>query len=237
MQRKTEAKLNMYHAVANHCNNNTSITSTIPAFHNAVTLFNTKINSLLNAVRSHAQVLSGIASDKLQAKTTLARQAADIAAAVFAYAASINNYTLKEQVNFSVRKIIRTKDELVASLCFNIHSAASTHVAALASYGITPAKLAGFSNTISNYTSMVSLPRNAVSLRVAYKKEIDTLIRQTDQLLKNQLDKLSLQFKTSHPGFYYAYKSNRIIIDPAGSGAQTKNKTIDELNQEEINRR
>jgi hypothetical protein len=226
MERKTEAKLNMYRAVANHCNANPAIVATVPAFQTAVTALNANISTILSTAQMEVQVISGITADKSALKESLAQQAADIAAIVFAFASSTNNNTLKEQVKFSFREILRIKDDLIAPTCLNIHDAANANLAALAAYGITAATLTAFNNAITNYSAAVPSPRNAVSLRAAYKKDITNLIKQTDKLLKEQLDKLSVQFKTANTEFYNAYKSNRVIIDAGAAGTQIKGKVV-----------
>ena len=226
MNKINEAKLNMYRAVAKHCNNNPAVIAAIPAFQTAITSLNTNIASILTTAQLEIQVISGITADKAKHKETLAQQASNIANAVFAYASSIANNTLKEQVKFSARKLLRIKDDLIVPTCLNIHSAANANLAALAPYGITAAVLTSFSTAITNYTAAISSPRNAISLRTAYAKDLSNLFTKTDKLLKEQLDKLSVQFKTSHTDFYNAYKSNRIIIDPGVSVTQTKEKRI-----------
>lgn len=234
MERKSEAKLNMYRAVANHCNANPAIIATVPAFQTAVTALNANISTMLSTAQMEVQVISGITADKSQLKQSLAQQAADIAAIVFAFASSSGNNTLKEQVKFSFREILRIKDDLIAPTCLNIHNAANTNLAALVGYGITAATLTAFNNAISSFSAAVPSPRNAVSLRAAYKKDLTNLIKQTDKLLKEQLDKLSVQFKTPNPDFFNAYKSNRIIIDPGAAGTQIKGKVISAANSKGI---
>ncbi|MBI2729664.1 MAG: hypothetical protein HYX40_02735 [Sphingobacteriales bacterium] len=79
--------------------------------------------------------------DKAQRKAVLAQQAADIAAAVFAYASSISDNTLKEQVNYPLSYLQREKDELLGPACANIRNASNANLAALAPFGITAALL------------------------------------------------------------------------------------------------
>ena len=43
-----------------------------------------------------------------------------------------------------------------------------------------------------------------------------------DNILKNQLDKLIVNFKTTNPDFVSSYKNARTIIDPAKSSTQLK---------------
>lgn len=46
---------------------------------------------------------------------------------------------------------------------------------------------------------------------------IKMLIEQTDDILKNELDKLAVNFKYTNPDFATAYKKARTIIDPVSS--------------------
>lgn len=226
MTSKNEAKLNMYRAVAKHSNDNAAIIATVPAFSTAITALNAVISSIISTAQMEVQVISGVALDKAQLKQLLAQQAADIAASVYAYASSINDNTLKAQVNYRLYALLREKDEILGPVCTNIHDAANAHVAALTPYGITAATLTAFATAISNYSSAVPNPRNAVSQRKAYKKELKKLFGEADQLLKEQTDKLIVNLKSTHPDFVTAYKSNRVIIDPAKSGTLIKGKII-----------
>lgn len=115
-----------------------------------------------------------------------------------------------------------------------IHNAANTNLAALAPYGITAALLTSFSSAITNFSTSVPTPRNAVSQRKAYTTELKKLMKDADKILKDQTDKLIQSFKTTHPDFVTAYKSNRVIIDPGSAGTQIKGKVIDALTNKGI---
>lgn len=226
MDNLTESRLNMFRAVAKHCNDNPAIVSTVPAFQTAATALNSTISSILTTAQMESQVIKGITIDKSELKKTLCQQATDIAASVYAYASGINDNTLKQQVNYSLTELLRIKDDLIGPVNTNIHDAANTHLAALAPYGITAATLTSFMTAITNYITVVPTPRNAVSQRKAYIAELKKMMKDGDNILKEQMDKLIGNFKTTHPQFVTAYKSNRVIIDPATSGTQIKGKVI-----------
>ena len=101
MNSRQEAKLNMYRTVQLQCNNNSAITATNPAFTAAFAVFTAHISNIISTVSSWTQVITGVAIDKTVAKKNLSQSATDIAALVFAYASSINNNTLKQQVNYA----------------------------------------------------------------------------------------------------------------------------------------
>ena len=222
MNSRQEAKLNMYRTVQLQCNNNSAITATNPAFTAAFAVFTAQISNIISTVSSWTQVITGVAIDKTVAKKNLSQSATDIAALVFAYASSINNNTLKQQVNYAYSDFFRLKDDLVAPTAKNIHSAATANLAALAPFGVTAAMLTALQTTIDAYSTSVPTPRNAKAIKATYTANIKQLIKETDSILKNQLDKLAVSFKAAQPDFYSSYLNTRIIIDPSKTETQIK---------------
>ena len=222
MKSKQEAKLSMYDAVITYCDANAAITGAIPAFGTALTAFKTSVTALRVTAQKEADVISGVAMDKFQAKKDLSQMAATTAAAVYALAAAAGDNELKEKVNFSVSDLQRFKDELLTSNCQNIHDLANANIAALAPYGITAGTLSALNTEIANYAAVVPAPRNAASLRSAYSETLVIQFKEADEILKNQLDKIAGQFKTPAPEFYITYKNNRIILDPATSATKVE---------------
>lgn len=220
MDNRNEARMNMYDAVINYCNANVPIVATIPAFQTALTAFTSKFSSIAATAQLEMQVISGVTLDKADLKKKLSQQAADIAAAVFAYASSVSDNKLREKVRYPYSKLVVMKDELLTPACQNIHDSANANIAALAPYGISAATLTSFQNAINNYTDSVPAPRNAASQRSAYAASLKTLFKEADSILKNQMDKIALQFKAANMLFYNTYKNNRIIVDAAASATQ-----------------
>lgn len=234
MNSTQEAKLNMYHAVISHCDANTVIVATVPAFATVLTALKAKVSSIDSTVQLEAQVISGVATDKKTLRFTLAQQATDIAAVVFSYAASIGNNTLKEEVDYSNTELKRLKDDDLAPVCRNIHDAANDNLLALAPYGITAGMLSSFDTMIDDYATAVPKPRNAASLRKTYAAALKTLFKESDSILKEQLDKTAVQFKATDLGFYNTYKNNRIIIDAPNSPTQVQGEVTDINNGNEL---
>jgi predicted RNase H-like HicB family nuclease len=228
MNSSQEAKLNMYHAVITHIDANPAVVTTSPAFVAATTAFKAKVTDIDSTAQLEAQVISGIATDKKVVKASLIQTTLDFATAIYAYAVSINNNTLKERADFSRTDLARIKDDELAPTCNNIRDDANTNVIALAGFGITPAKVTDFTALIDQYVVAVPAPRNAAAQRKTYAATLKTLFKEADFVLKNQMDKIVEQFKTVSMDFYTTYKNNRIILDPAVSNTQAQGTvTID----------
>lgn len=220
MNARLEARLNMYHAVIAYCDENAVIVATVPAFQTALTSFKAKVSSIVSTSQLEEEITSGIATDKGVLRTTLCEQAADIAALVYAYAASVNNNTLKEAVDFSKSDLRLIKDDNLPQVCQNIHAAANDNLAALAPFGVTAGMLSSLDDLIEDYAEAVPKPRNATALKKTYASTLKNLYAEADTILKEQMDKTAISFKSANAVFYETYKNNRIILDPATSATQ-----------------
>lgn len=222
MNARQETWLSMYHAVIAHCDNHPAITAAVPAFATLLAELKAKKAAITSIATKEAQLSSTPATPKEASRISLCNKASEVAAIVFAFATAQKDHKLKEEVRTSFTKLRRLQDELLAPACMNIHKAATNNIAALAPWGITPATLTNFLAIINQYRSAISMPRNTTSLRSAYTAELKKLFTETNQLLKTQLDKVALQFKTTEPNFYNAYITNRIIIDAPTSPTRIK---------------
>ena len=222
MTNRQEAKLNMYNAVVSYCNDNAAIVASVPAFQTAFNNFQGLFGNIIETAQLEASVITGVAMDKSQARNAVAEKAAGIAAAVYAYAISIGNNTLKERVHYSLNDLLYLRDELLGPACIDISQAANDNIAALAPYNITAAVLTDFGTLIETYMDSVAAPRNAITQRAAYSASIKNYFKNADNILKTQMDKIALLFKTTNPEFYTTYLNNRIILDAGTSATQAE---------------
>jgi len=216
----------MYRTVQMICDDNSSTFSTNPAFVTAFKSYVTNITNIINTATSESQAISGITIDKSNAKKKLCQTASEIAGIVFAFATNTKNISLREVVNYSYSDLFKIKDDLLAPTVKNIFDAANENLTKLDSYGISTATLDSFKSTIDDYSGAVPKPRSAVSLKSTYSKNLRMLIKQTDDLLKSELDKLVISFKAYAPDFVSTYKNARIIIDAAKSTTQIKGAVV-----------
>lgn len=228
MNSKQEARLNMYDAVLAHCDANAAIVATVPAFQTAVNNFEDIVDDLRQAAQDEISATTGYALDKAEQRKNLSQLTLDMSGAIYAYAASVNNLVLREQVHITPSDLLRLKDELLGPACSNIVDAANANAAALVPFGVTAAKITVLEDAIDDYISAVPAPRNAVANRASIAESIRQYFKSADELLKKQIDKLAVQFQSTHPNFYNAYRSNRVILDPASSATQVSGTVTDQ---------
>ncbi len=221
----------MYDAVNAYCEDSSTIITSIPAFQDAFTDFQTLLDSIHSNAQLEADVITGIAADKLQARTALCQQAADLCAVMYAYAVSIGYNEMQQKADFTLSQLNRMKDSTLSLVCNNIRDVLSANVAALSGCGITAATVFSFDSAIKTFNSKMVSPRNAVSQRSSYSQTLSGLFKQVDVLLKNQMDKLAVQFKINYPDFFVTYMNNRTIVDPGTSPTRIAGTVLSKTNE------
>lgn len=217
MDAKQESKLNMYRAVEQHCDDNSSVFASVAGFQTAFTNFKAKIASLIGTEQLSATPLTGIALDKTVSKQDLCQLAADAASMIYAFAVATSNIPLREEVNFPYSKLLGTRDDLLAPRCQGIHDAGVANMPAVKDYGLDVPQLTALQAAITVYAAKTPNPRTAISARKVHKANIRALFVEADAILKNQMDKIVVAFRALSPDFVTGYESNRIIIDPAST--------------------
>lgn len=214
MDKKKEAKLNMYRAVEAQCDANPTVVSEVTALADAVSRFKTKIAAIVGTTQQKVTVITGITTDKSVSKRSLAEKTSIVADAVYAYAAKNADNELKAEMKISVNQLMKTRDDALAPRCQNVHDKANAIITDLQDYGITAAKLADLQTAIDDYFASTVKPRTATSHRKALNARLNDQFKETDEILLNEMDKLVNTLKPAHPDFVREYESNREVIDP-----------------------
>jgi hypothetical protein len=234
MNAKEEAKLTMFRGFEQHLDTNSGIVSTITALAPASNAFKDFIAGIVNAEQLTNVNLTGITVDKGNAKQDLYQIAADSAALIAAYASTVGNPTLEAEVNYTVTKLKRLRDEQLAPVCQIIHDRAVENKAVLKDYSITDAKIAELQTEITGYTVKTPNPRTAVGNRKTQTAQRRELFRQGDAILKKQINKLIKNFRTTQPDFHNTYFNLREIPDALTTVTQLKGTITDSADAKPI---
>jgi hypothetical protein len=222
MNAKQEVKLGMYNVIVSSLDAQLQTVEQFSAFHTAYLRFKIKVNTIHIVAQQEDLIISGLALDKTQIKKNVVIMAADIAALIYSFAVEVNDPLLMNEVNYSVSKLRTTKDDQLPIRLKNIHDRGVAHLPALQEYGINATLLATFSEMIEAYKEKVPNPRRGISTKKGIKANLVVLFKETDTILKLQLDKRVVALKTQYPDFVANYKSNRILIDAAKTTTQFK---------------
>lgn len=216
MNTRQKNKLNMYHSTEEICVLNTATWTPITAYGAAFVLYQGKVRDIENLQVKQEADLKGITENKSNKESGLISSALSISKPMVAFANVTNNPQLRQEVDYSETDLFQSADSDLEAKCTLIKERADTHSTALVAYGVTAPMITGLGTAISDYHDVISGPRSAEAVKKQQTAEIEVLFKETDQILKGQLDQLMVLFENSNPEFYGAYKNARIIVDLGG---------------------
>lgn len=227
MNANQKAKVNMVKTIVEYCDENTAIIAAVAAFVSALSQVKAKLAVLDENEQFTAVPITGIAADKNDRRKTMTGFGFDVSEMLYAYASSTDNKTLKAEVDYPMSAFTRMRDSEIAVVCRTIYDRGVENVDAAKDFGINTDLLADFLTAIEAYEASLTKPRTAIGKRKTHKANIAELIREIDEILTNQMDKMMSKFRTTHPDFYETYFNLREIIDPTTTHTQLKGTITD----------
>lgn len=209
----------MFLTVKAVCNRNTTTGQAIPAFAEACQELNTRVGVIQTLAASQSVVTSGLAAAKRQFRKDMAAIAATIAAAVHACASKAGDPDLAARSDVPASDMMAGRANDALATATNIHDLATARLAALAPFGLTPAKLADLDGKIGVFAASLSLPRDAKISRSTITTRIAEEFAAADALLSDQMDALIGQFADDAPDFVQDYRNARAIVALGGGKA------------------
>lgn len=222
-----KAKLLMVKGIIQLCDESPAIIALVVAFQNALTALKAKVAEIEETAELNSLSLTGITADKVNLKLILCQLAADLAGMIYAYASETANQTLKQEVNFSLTKLQKTRDSETALVCQAIHDRAFELKDVLENYGVTVEMLTALQTAINDYAAALPKPRTAIGKRKTRKEIIKQLFKELDEILNERMDALMGKFRTTHPEFYQTYFNLREIVDPSTTTTTLKGTITD----------
>ena len=222
MEDSLENKLSMYGAVIHLLEDNTTKTSTITAIAPALLNFKTLAGEIEAKDTEQDEAATGKTANKRQAKTALINACVRFAANIKALGRNTGNNVLIESGDKKRTFFVTQRDTDLKSQANILLTAANDNAAALIGYGISAGDITDFGDLITAYEPTLGARESSRGVQVAAGKEVVTLFKQADVVLKDVLDGLMENFATSDTQFYNEYKSAREIIDLGGGGGGGK---------------
>lgn len=205
-----QAKLAAYTATETVLDAHPEPLAGIPAAQRAITTFKDTLQALRAAAQAQAAYTpQGAAKQAL--RDALIAAAVPVAQAIAAFADEQGNIALADKIAFhrSDFRVCSQQDALDRALL--VRDTATTHAAALAEYGVTPADITALSDATDAFAAGLVRPRHAIVERMVHTQAIQTAIAQIDAILARRLDRLVAQ-ATGTP-FHTEYHAARRIVD------------------------
>ena len=206
MTKSEENKLSMLEAVYALLQGNTDKTATIPAFAEGETGLQTLIQKIKDTNSQFKNLAAGKTATKHAAEDSLVE-------AVLEVSRRNKDEELKVKAGINISDLRGMRDTELAGKCQDIATAAADMADELVNYGITADKLTELNNKIAAYQTALGAQESGLAERTAARQALSDLFKQTDELLKEELDSLMELFRNSETDFYNQYQAARVIRD------------------------
>jgi hypothetical protein len=213
MNSRQENKMSMYLGEKKILTDYNATWVAVPGFATVVSTFFSKI-ALIQATENRQQrTTKGVTTNKKNKKKLLIEKALVVAGGVLSVAQETNDSELFELVNFSESELSTLNDTLLLDRVTLILDTGNAHAAAILPKGVTALILGELQTMLTEYETVVVSPRDLIVDKKTATAQLKVLFLDTDALLKDNLDRLMMQFKTSDNEFYRKYFNGREIID------------------------
>ena len=192
------------------CSGNAKINLAVTSNHNSIAAINQLSPVQLNTT-------TGIVITKKEAKDSMADLAFAAASAGKAYAHEINNSALLTAMSVTITDIKHAADNTADDIAQNIYAKllpiAADPAAApdLAEYGATTASLGTLQTAITTFSGFLGQAQQQAAVSTTATSTLAQYFADAMDLLKNRLDPLMVQFKTSMPKSYNEYDESRAV--------------------------
>ncbi|MBN1184461.1 MAG: hypothetical protein JXB49_19370 [Bacteroidales bacterium] len=169
--------------------------------------------------------ITGTTSDKNALEQELIQCVYELSSALCVMAKRTGNNELLEKVDFTLSELQTAREAELVSTSENVAILAKEHIDKLTDYAITADSVSTLNNLSARMKGMISAPRVSITERKTANSKLKEVMDNTCKLLEEQLDRLMLRFRKSHPEFYADYINARHTI---AHGVRHKNNNEQE---------
>ena len=200
---------------------NSTIWNLMAPMQAAVQTYKPKLVSIDDATRKQ-QTPSGATEEKAAARDALEDVAFLMCEAIGAMAHVSGDHDLLALSNATQSTFRRAADDELSNLAANILTAANAHKSELATFQVTQANIDELDQALQTFNTSKSNPRMAIAERSARGDSLEEQVRDAQEFLRNQIDRLVNLFRRSNPEFVAGYRNARLIIDRAATHSTAK---------------
>ena len=200
---------------------NNAIWNAMTPFADAVTRLKSKVSAIDTAAQKQ-ETPTGATQDKAGA-----RDALEDVLFLMCEALGVLAHTGKDQDLLALTDIRRSDIdkldvEALSNRATTVLAQANTRKTELATLQVTQANIDELSQALQDYNEAKAGPRQATTARMVQTEALGTSVREANDILRNEIDRLVNLFSRSHPLFVSNYQAARVIVDRAASHASAK---------------
>ncbi|MCU4156632.1 hypothetical protein J1N10_11650 [Carboxylicivirga sp. A043] len=187
--------------------------NTIPAFETIINEFYAALTEIDGVYQIQQGNTTGSTQLKQQAEKEMIDATVKLAAAMYVYAQIEGKPDLLVACKVSPSLLGAMSAEKLKITCTNVYTQGAQLGDALVDYGQSVEDVSQLKNEIDEFATVIAAPRNAIVTRAQARQELDVLMKEANDLLRNKADKLIELLKASKPKVYNIYKAARVIVD------------------------
>nr|WP_319512540.1 hypothetical protein [uncultured Draconibacterium sp.] len=218
-------KIRMFAASSMVLSNHSTLFASSEVLNQKLQTFGGILTQLEGYRQVQEQNTSGLTLSKENLRGDVENLSLRVSVALIAYATATGDANLKRMAKYTPSKLAKVSDVVLCDIAENMITMATPIVAALEIYFVTQAELDTLHQKTLDFKAAIPQNRVATSSRKASTATIDQLIRDANNILKNEIDPLVQPFQFINPDFYQQYKNARIIIDYTGRGPGASDET------------
>lgn len=185
--------------------------SKVGEFKNDFELNNTQIEAA-QVAQHDAQVKLG--KNKKQLKKIIADKGDIVNDALEAFAGVTDNHELESKMASTASQLNHLKNEdFVVSIKEIVTEVTNHKDALIAEYGVTDAQITDLQTDLNGFQNILGKPRAYQISSIQATKDLESLFKESDLILKTKLDKVMKIFKRRDTNFYNGYLAAREIVD------------------------
>ena len=212
MDTKQTNRVTMFKTVDSYLDDNNSVWSGMEPMQAAVAKFKARIIAIDRAAQVQ-ETPSGAADDKEAARDALEDVLFLMCEALAVLAHTGNDHDLLALVALRPSTLQRFDDEELSNRAATVLAEANARKTALAALNVSQANLDELTQALERFNSSKANPRTATAARAVQTQSLAGQIRETNGILRNEMDRLVNLFVRTNPDFVAGYKSARVIVD------------------------
>jgi len=213
MNKYQKARLSSNKQIVIEAENYAPEVSVIPSFVRGIEQLKATNGQLEELSVIQNQDLTGIIEDKNDVEHEVIDYLLQFSGAIHSYAGQQGNKSLQTLVNFKPTKVEHLdRNEIIDAAATVLTEARKIPPAQLSNEGITSDEIVQFNNVLTQLKGYSNTRKTAGIDQKDVTRRIAELFAQANDIKKNTLDRLVLQFERKAPEFYNKYKSAATVI-------------------------
>ena len=211
-------RVTMYKTTIGVLDENNAIWNPVTPFADAVTRLKNKVSAIDTAAQKQ-ETPTGATQDKAGARDALEDVLFLMCEALGVLAHTSNDQDLLALTDITRSGIDKLDVEALSNRATLVLAQANARKTDLATLQVTQANIDEMSQALQDYNEAKAGPRQATTARMVQTESLSTLIREANDILRNEIDRMINLFGRTHPQFVSNYQAARVIIDRAASHA------------------